>query len=76
MKEYPVTLEGVTTVEEIHKALDFGFRRFPVINKSGQLVGSISANFLIVLIKNKCWYSKTLSRVFDHSGFNYDETDE
>jgi hypothetical protein len=29
------------------------------LNASGQLVGSISANFLFVLIEKEAWYSKS-----------------
>jgi hypothetical protein len=32
MKEHPVTLSNICTVEEIKRALGFGYRRFPVLN--------------------------------------------
>lgn len=51
MSDYPVTLEIVSTVADIGKAIDTGFSVFPVINRSGQIVGMIASNFLIVLIE-------------------------
>mmetsp|Transcript_3406 Transcript_3406/g.5749 ORF Transcript_3406/g.5749 Transcript_3406/m.5749 type:complete len:185 (+) Transcript_3406:1549-2103(+) len=59
MKENPTTLPIIPSVQEIGEALQKGFKSFPVINISGQLVGTISSNFLIVLIKKEAWYSKT-----------------
>ena len=58
MKENPVTLQNVTKVSDIAHALKFGFRSFPIMNMSKQLVGMISSNFLITLIENKAWYTK------------------
>jgi chloride channel 3/4/5 len=61
MKPFPVTLECVAKVSDIERALEFGYTYFPVINLSGQVVGSICADFLIVLIEQRAWYSKTYS---------------
>lgn len=57
MKEFPVTLRTVPTVKEVSDALFHGYRVFPVLNKSRQLVGQISSDFLIVLIKHRNWYT-------------------
>jgi hypothetical protein len=61
MKPFPVTLKVVSKVSDIENALGFGFTYFPVTNFSGQVVGSICADFLIVLIEQRAWYSKTYS---------------
>ena len=57
MKPNPVTLVIVPTLKEVGDALSRGFKSYPVTNLSGQLVGSISANFLIVIIQNGAWYT-------------------
>jgi predicted transcriptional regulator len=50
MNENPSTLSCVPTMKQIVECLKTGYSAFPVINESGYLVGSISNNFLIVLI--------------------------
>jgi CBS domain-containing protein len=50
MKEDVVSISLIPTVEEIGEALIHGHKCFPVTNQQGQLVGNISANFLVVLI--------------------------
>lgn len=59
MKEHVVSIGVIPTVEELGNALSFGYKCYPVINQKGQLVGNVSSNFLIVLIKNQAWYGKT-----------------
>lgn len=61
MQEFPVTLKCVATVQEIGEALNFGYAYYPVLNKSGAVVGSIPHNFLITLVRQKAWYSKSMS---------------
>ena len=61
MQEFPVSLKCVASVQEIADALTFGFSYYPIVNKSGAVVGSIPYNFLITLIKNRAWYSKSMS---------------
>lgn len=56
MKENPMTLTCVPKVKEIQKALIAGFSTFPIINESGFLIGSISKNYLVVLMKNKAFF--------------------
>jgi len=53
MEPNPYTLSTVSTVGDIGDALTAGFSVFPLLNKSKQLVGMISSNFLIVLLRNK-----------------------
>ena len=62
MREKPYTLPTVATVSEIADALQMGYKSFPVLNRSGQLVGMISSNFLIVLLHEQHWYSKSITR--------------
>ena len=61
MQEFPVSLKCVSSVHDIGEALKFGFSYYPIVNLSGAVVGSIPYNFLIVLIKNRAWYSKSMS---------------
>ena len=56
MKPNPVTLASVPSVKDIYDALSLGYKSYPITNLSGQLVGNIPANFLIVLLQNQCWY--------------------
>ena len=50
------SLQVVDTVENIQKACQTRHSAFPVLNKTGRVVGLISKNFLIVLIANKAFY--------------------
>lgn len=80
MKEDVIALSLIPTVDEIGTALSFGYKSFPVLNKCGQLVGNVSAHFLVLLLKNQAWYSKTveaqaLANVTEAQSPN-DETDE
>jgi hypothetical protein len=59
MAENPKTLSVVPTVREILVALQTSHPTFPVLNISKQLIGSVSANFLIILLENEAWYSKS-----------------
>jgi predicted transcriptional regulator len=52
MKTDPITLTVVPTVKEISEALLCGYKSFPVMNNSNQLIGTISSNFLVILIEN------------------------
>jgi len=61
MQEFPVSLKCVSSVEDIGNALGFGYSYYPVVNMSGAVVGSIPYNFMIVLIRQKAWYSKSMS---------------
>jgi hypothetical protein len=60
MKDQVISLSLIPTVEEIGQALIYGYKCFPVLNQQGQLVGNISSNFLVVLIQQKAFYSKTV----------------
>ena len=62
MKENPVTLVLVPSVYQCYEALKTGHNSFPIINRSGQLIGQISANFLVVLIRKNQWYSRSLNQ--------------
>jgi hypothetical protein len=56
MKDEVTTLPLIASVEEIYNALSKGYKSFPVLNHRGQLVGNVSATFLIILIENEAWY--------------------
>jgi len=62
MAENPTTLSVVPTVKEIIGALKTKHPMFPVLNISKQLIGSVSANFLIILLENETWYSKSFEK--------------
>ena len=57
----PIALVVVPSVYSIYEALKSGHNSFPIVNRSGQLVGLISSNFLIVLLEKKQWYSRSLN---------------
>jgi len=61
MKKDPIALPVVASITAIKDCLEFGCAYFPVVNASNQVVGSISSDFLIVLLENKAFYSKTYS---------------
>ena len=61
MASNPTTLVVVPSVYQCIEALKTGHNSFPIVNRSGQLVGQISSNFLIVLIGKKQWYSRSLN---------------
>ena len=56
MSKKLVVLQRVDTVENIAKACIAGHHSFPVVNASGNLIGMIPSNFLIVIIKNRGFY--------------------
>jgi hypothetical protein len=57
MAEKVITLRSVDTVKRIYEALKSPHHGFPVVNYSGQVIGLISKNFLIVLMRRKNFYS-------------------
>lgn len=59
MSHNPVTVEGIIAVQYLTKLLQSGFSSFPVMNSSGNIVGVIPKNFLIVLIENHHWVDVT-----------------
>jgi CBS domain-containing protein len=63
MNKDPITLDSVPKVKDVYQTLkEHGHPMYPVLNKSGQLIGKISANALIVLIEQKAWYTDSFSR--------------
>lgn len=50
-----MTVEGIIAVQYLQKILTSGFSSFPVMNSSGNMIGIIPKNFLIVLIENHHW---------------------
>lgn len=55
MSHNPVTVEGIIAVQHLQKLLQSGYSSFPVMNSSGNIVGVIPKNFIIVLIENHHW---------------------
>ena len=55
MSHNPTTVEGIIAVTYLTKLLQSGFSTFPVMNSSGNIVGVIPKNFIIVLIENHHW---------------------
>ena len=76
MKEEPVTISIVAKVSDIAHVLKFGYKSYPVLNSSKQLVGMISHNFLIVLINQKAWYSKSMDSSQEDEGSKYFEANK
>ena len=61
MKENPTTLTCVPTIKSVSEVLRKGFSTIPILNESGYLVGTISNNFLIVLIEKRAFYRKQIN---------------
>ena len=58
MAANPLVLKGVSTVAEVINALEGNnHHAFPLVNKSKMLIGIIPRNFMMVLIREKAWYS-------------------
>ena len=55
MSHHPVTVEGIIAVQYLQKLLQTGHSSFPVMNSSGNIVGVIPKNFIIVLLQNHHW---------------------
>ena len=52
MSHTPTHVEGIIAVSYLTKLLQSGFSSFPVMNSSGNIVGVIPKNFIIILIEN------------------------
>ena len=65
MAKNPITLDSLPKVGEVLQALKTGHPMFPVLNRSGQLIGKISSNYLIVLIEQRAWYKDSFTRTQD-----------
>jgi predicted transcriptional regulator len=57
MSKKVVSLGGVVTVKKIHEALKSPHHGFPVMNMDNQVIGLIPKNFLIVLIRERAYYT-------------------
>ena len=55
MSHNPTSVEGIIAITHLQKLLQCGFSTFPVMNSSGNIVGVIPKNFIIVLIENHHW---------------------
>ena len=51
-----ISVHVVETVDNIYKAIQTEHSAFPVINKTGRVVGLISKNYLITLLQHKLFY--------------------
>lgn len=59
MSENVKSLKRICKVSDVHKALKCEeFNGFPVLDNNGKLLGLISRNFLIIILKNKAWFNK------------------
>jgi hypothetical protein len=56
MTNNPLFVEGVIRVDRLQHILDHDFSSFPVLNMSGNVMGVIPKNFLIVLLQHHHWY--------------------
>ena len=57
MAKKVVSIKSVDTVKRIFEALKSPHHGFPVLNMSGQVIGLMPKNYLIVLILKRCYYS-------------------
>ena len=57
MAKNVISLSGVVTVKKVYEALKSPHHGFPIINMSGEVIGLIPKNFLIVLIRERAYYS-------------------
>ena len=57
MAKKVIAIKSVDSVKKIFEALKSPHHGFPVLNMNGQVIGLIPKNFLIVLIKKRCYYS-------------------
>ena len=57
MAKNVISLSGVVTVKKIYEALKSPHHGFPVLNMSGEVIGLIPKNFLVVLIRERAWYA-------------------
>jgi CBS-domain-containing membrane protein len=53
-----VSLNVVESVKNIHECLKSEHNGFPIVNSNGVLVGLVSQDILVTLIKNKEFYNK------------------
>lgn len=56
MSKEVVSLKTVDTLENIYKACQTNHSAFPLITRTGRVVGLISKNYLITLISEKAFY--------------------
>ena len=52
----PLFVEGVMHVDRIAEVIDTDVTMFPVLNMTGNVMGVIPKNFLIVLLEQHNWY--------------------
>lgn len=64
MSKKVVSLGGVTTVKKIHEALKTPHHGFPVLNMNNEVIGLIPNNFLIVLIRERAYYTNVNQKYF------------
>lgn len=64
MANNPIYLRSVDTVKRIHEAIKSPHHGFPIVNLSGQVIGLISKNYLIVLILRRSAYKNENQKYF------------
>lgn len=57
MSKDVVSLDTVSTMNNIATALESGHHAFPILNKNKTLVGLIPRNFVITILKHKGFYN-------------------
>ena len=57
MAKQVISIKSVDTVKKIFEAIKSPHHGFPVLNMQGAVIGLIPKNFLIVLMKKRCYYS-------------------
>ena len=57
MADKVITLKTVDSLKRVYEALRSPHHGFPVVNYSGQVIGLISKNYLITLVRRKNFYS-------------------
>lgn len=66
-----VTLNNVSNLKDIAKALSTKHHAFPVLNSKGNFVGLIPRNFLLILVSQRHFYGSNVDSSFANDNPEY-----
>jgi hypothetical protein len=55
----PLFVEGISSVNRIAEVIQCPANSFPVLNMSGNVIGMIPKNFLVILVERMHWYENS-----------------